>query len=254
MKLKKLATLVAVAGITLSFGGVNSFAADKTLGSDIDVIFTAPDDSGTDKPIVDPEDPDNQPPGTPDPIPGPGTGGLLSIDFASSFNFGSNVITNGAKTLYAAPQAWIEDGGAHTTKPNFVQVNDNRMLYSGWTLKVAQADQLKTSDNKVLDGATITLNNISVDGIKDDVTTNGPATAPTSLVITPGAGTANVMAAADGKGGGTFVARFGDETENTNDVSKNKAVKLSIPSTTQVYAKAYSGTLTWTLSDTPTTI
>ncbi|MDR0879259.1 MAG: WxL domain-containing protein [Clostridioides sp.] len=243
MKLRKLATLMTIAGITLSFAGVKSFAADQELKSQAKVVFTAPIDP--DKPIIDPADPNNQPPGKPDPE-SPGTGGLLSIDHVSNFDFETHEIKIGqTMDFFALPQAWLEDDGTSSTKPNYVQVSDNRLTGEGWTLSVAQDGDLKTADNKILTGAQITVSNI--EGVTAPSTLVQLPLVASQRIITPGVGSQIMMSAEKDKGQGTHVARFGDNT------TKGSSVKLTIPNTTTVYAKTYTANLTWTLSDTPGT-
>ena len=79
------------------------------------IVEFDPDEDPTRR-TVDPVDPDpNNPvnpwdPTTPDHKPNPGTDGPLSIDFASSIDFGKNKITNKDETYYANPQyLWNED-------------------------------------------------------------------------------------------------------------------------------------------------
>ncbi|MDR0880216.1 MAG: WxL domain-containing protein [Clostridioides sp.] len=243
MNLKKIATLITIAGITLTSSGVRVFAdAPAILKSKAKVVFTAP--TNPDKPIVDPEDPENPDQGKPDPDPEPGTGGLLSIDHVSNFDFETHEIQIGYEmNFFALPQAWKEAHGLETTKPNYVQVSDQRLTGDGWRLLVKQDEELKTSDNKVLTGAKITVSNI--EAVTATATTDQLPIAYPTIEITPSGESKTVMLAEKDKGQGTHLARFGDSN------SKGSSVKLTVPSTTTVYAKEYTANLTWTLLDVP---
>ena len=94
---------------------------------------------------VDPENPDPEKPVKPiDPTdpegPNPGTQGPLSIDYASSFDFGKNRISNKDQVYFAKSTA-ISRKSKET--PNFVQISDNRGTNSGWSLTVTQRSNLK---------------------------------------------------------------------------------------------------------------
>ncbi|GAB6458687.1 WxL domain-containing protein ElrC [Bacillus luti] len=238
---------VAVLGAT-GLGTSVSAAEYKTNGV---VEFTPNTD------ITKPIDPDNPDPNKPvDPIdpvtgekPEPGTAGPLSIDFASSLDFGKNKITGADETYYAEPQTYSE-----STKltANYVQVSDKRGTNAGWTLKVKQEGQLKNekAQNKELAGAQINIKSIeaasNAEGIQKPVTHN--------VQLDPNGAESLVMDAKEGAGAGTWVGRFGSVEEVTIDgqaVKKNTAVTLTIPGKTAKDAVAYTTKLTWTLSDTP---
>ncbi|MDR0318106.1 MAG: WxL domain-containing protein, partial [Lactococcus lactis] len=100
--------------------------------------------AGTDvTPPVNPNIPDpNRPvfPQNPDgSLPNPGTQGPLSIDFASSLDFGINPISNKDEIYFAKAQSYTE---STTETPNYVQVTDNRGTLMGWTLSVTEKGQL----------------------------------------------------------------------------------------------------------------
>ncbi|MGM0126390.1 hypothetical protein IGI37_003819 [Enterococcus sp. AZ194] len=184
------------------------------------------------------------PPGeTPD---NPGTAGPLSIDFASSFYFGSNEIISTTKTYEANPQAYTNEAGTDTTGPNFVQVSDNRGKESGWTLKVTQKGQFKTTTVKAgteLEGAKITLNNGNVVSASDSAFPTGNA----KTVLTPNSESL-VMSAKDGQGAGTYLHNWG-----TDQATGATSVTLEVPGSSTKYSDRYETSFTWVLSDVPGT-
>lgn len=123
---------------------------------------------------VDPENPDPEKPVKPiDPTdpegPNPGTQGPLSIDYASSFDFGKNRISNKDQVYFARAQQYQEN---QKETPNFVQISDNRGTNSGWSLTVTQKEQFKATKatlNSQLTGAQISLANPTVNSNAQNV-------------------------------------------------------------------------------------
>ncbi|MEB8401795.1 BspA family leucine-rich repeat surface protein, partial [Enterococcus casseliflavus] len=118
------------------------------------------------KDIVDPVDPLNpeidvdpeNPPELPE------NQGTLSIDFLSSFTFGSQAISAQTKRYYAQPQRLLNlDGTLNDAeeRPNYIQVSDRRPdnERKGWTLAVTQNNQFTDRQGNQLRGAHLVLNN-----------------------------------------------------------------------------------------------
>ncbi|AQP53425.1 cell surface protein [Vagococcus penaei] len=218
-------------------------AADYTSQGSI----TFEEDSSITNP-VDPLDPDK--PVTPiDPVnpdgPKPGTPGPLSIDYASSFQFGTQKITTVDKDYYAHLQSYTKQGESDAkTGPNYIQITDKRGTQEGWLLSVKQEAQFSTSDKEELEGAQLSFNHASaissVDAKYAPTVNNGA----TEKVLVPNQ-SMPLLTAEEGKGMGTWVYRLGDET------TANQGVKLSIPGKSIKLAKKYETTLTWTLANTP---
>ncbi|NMP59879.1 WxL domain-containing protein, partial [Enterococcus mundtii] len=85
---------------------------------------------------------------------------LLSIDFASQFNFGSQAISVHDQTYYAQPQRLLsEDGTVNESeeRPNYVQISDRRPENDrhGWQLAVTQNAPFIATDNRELNGARL---------------------------------------------------------------------------------------------------
>ncbi len=206
---------------------------------------------------VDPENPDPSNPVDPTPPEDPGTGtqGPLSVDYASSLDFGVNRISNQDKVYFARAQTYLN---GHKETPNFVQVSDNRGTNSGWTLTVKQDEQFRATEktvNEVLTGSQIKLTDPTVDSNVQGV---WQPTAKDEVVLVPGVESV-VVAAAQGAGAGTWVVYWGTvETINERDkdghiqaVNVTKAIQLSVPGATPKDAVTYRTKLIWTLTDVP---
>ncbi|CAD5896741.1 Cell surface protein [Carnobacterium maltaromaticum] len=246
MKSIKLAVIGTIVMGTMVVGG-NAFAADVgTRNTDAQVIFEESTDIvdpvdplAPSKPVI-PKDPIN--PGTPVK---PGTSGPLSLDYASSLNFGKQKITSIDQTYFAAPQTVTDkDGKNSRTTPLYAQVTDNRGTVAGWSLSVKQNSQFKAGTDE-LTGAKIEFLNGQV--ATDSISTVPSIVKPSFDLTADGNGAAtNIIGAKKNEGAGTFVYRFGDDT------TKAKGVSLSVPGKTiKKKDVAYKTTLTWTLSDVP---
>jgi len=194
---------------------------------------------------LDPLNPENpvtpKDPTTDDGKPEPGTTGPLSIDFASSLQFGEQKITSGDETYPAQAQVYTDKDGKEQEGPNYVQVSDNRGTEAGWTLKVKQNGQFKTESDKELTGATITLANGNV--VSKSASAN--PTGPDTIVLTPNSET-GVMSATAGQGAGTYLMDWGTSADTAKE-----SVTLDVPGSTTKYADSYKTTFTWTLTDVP---
>ncbi|EOH93565.1 WxL domain-containing protein [Enterococcus pallens] len=182
---------------------------------------------------VDPTDPNG---------PKPGTNGPLSIDYASSLDFGTQKITSTDEVYKAKAQKYLDKANAEKTGPNFVQVTDNRGLETGWNLQVKQNGQFKTAENQELTGAAITFKN-------GNVVTNSSSEKPAgqaTIKLSPDNALTNVMSAADGQGAGTYLLAWG-----TDAATGAESIELAVPGSTTKYAKQYKTTFTWVLADTP---
>ncbi|TGE71039.1 WxL domain-containing protein [Weissella confusa] len=236
------ASAMATLGVTASV-----YAAPvSTLDSTAQVTFipndqpSGPLDPNNPDPTnpVKPVDPNN--PNKPDnPNAGP-----LSLDFASSFNFGKNKITTTDETYYAEVQKFTDGQGNTTTGPNYVQVTDNTGEDKGWVLSVTQQGDLTDNKNS-LDGAVITLHDANVKGIAGTGAT-APIVAANDIALEKGQKKL-VMTATANSGQGTWLTRFG-----SNKLADDKAVSLFVPGKAVKHAATYSTTLNWSLEQVPT--
>lgn len=186
--------------------------------------------------------------------PEPGTPGPLSIDFASSIDFGKNLISNQDKVYYAEPQSLVLEDGTEEAVANYVQITDHRGSNAGWHLQVKQDQQLENPEAryKVLTGAQLRLGNPkAVSNQSEEPGLVPPKTA--QVVLIPGQ-SSEVMQASEGSGGGTWLDVFGKLNSvkvDQKEVLKNTAVTLSVPGKTPKDAVMYKSRLTWTLVDAP---
>lgn len=172
--------------------------------------------------------------------------GQLSIDFVSSFNFGSQAISAHDQTYYAQPQRLLNEDGTvneNEERPNYVQISDRRPENdrNGWTLAVTQKEQFKGAENQVLNGASLSLSNQQV------ITAQG-GTAPElqSVPCTLVPGNRRTLLHAQGsEGTGTWIYRFGDVD------TAGESVALDVPRGANPEATTYSSTLIWELSAVP---
>lgn len=203
--------------------------------------------------VTDPVDPlDPSLPGIPEnPDPSipvtPGTPGPLSIDFASSFDFGTQEITSNDMVYNAAAQKYTNAAGTSTTGPNYVQVTDNRGNLAGWSLAVTVSDfavtdpTLASKPGATLEGAKVYLTNANIVSASKT-----PANkVKTITVLDPNIQSGTVLGATDGNGTGTNLVDFG------TDSTKDSSVKLEVPGASTKLADAYKATMTWSLNDTP---
>ena len=260
MKKIKLFSTLVLGTIAMTMISTTTLAAETQEYKSHGVVEFRPNTDPTAP--VDPENPDPENPVEPvDPSnpggkPEPGTQGPLSIDFASTFDFGLNKISNKNETYYARAQHFNNN---HQDTPNYVQVTDNRGTNSGWKLSVKQEGQLTaTTDtlNKTLTGAQITLNNPTVASNVEGVVAPTPAE---TVSLNPDGSEVLVMTAADGSGAGTWADYWGkvatvqeeDEQGIKQEVNVTKDVTLSVPGSTPKDAVKYQTTLTWVLTDVP---
>lgn len=195
-------------------------------------------------------------------------GGLLSVDYASSFGFGKQSIENKNMLYGAQPQQFK---ASDSLRGNYVQVSDRRGTNAGWVLSIVQNDQFKTAKNDVLTGAKLYLGNGALNS--PNMTEEGfkPELAPVNFVknlslasekvtggleLIPGQ-TSIIMSADKGKGTGTWTLSYGQtKDKNIGVMGENEPAKssvlLSIPSSSNPVSSSYESTLTYRLSMVPT--
>lgn len=173
--------------------------------------------------------------------------GLLSIDFISSFNFGSQPISVHDQTYYAQPQRLLDEDGTVNEmeeRPNYVQISDRRSATerNGWQLTVTQTKQFEGLKNQQLTGASITFSNQQLVTAQGGDTPSLQTANPLTLV--PGNKRA-LIRAEDTEGTGTWIYRFGDEH------TARESVTLNVPKGSNPEATSYSTTLIWELNAIP---
>lgn len=241
--LRKSAKIAMVGTLGLgiaALGSTNSaFAADdKDYESDAKIEFEQNTDPTN---PVDPKDPDEEsdPDDKDDKDNEEAKKGPLSIDYASSLDFGEQEISSDDKVYDVKP---IDIGDDEERAP-FVQVTDKRGSLAGWNVTVTQESQLKTGDgddDAELKGAEITMSEGQVNGTQDTEGVSGNE----EFTLTPEE-SSDVFDAEEDHGAGTFTNSFGD------DDTPEKGAQLSVPAGTKIEEDDYSADLTWTLTDAP---
>lgn len=242
--------LFCLVGLPSMTYAMDDYKSNGVVGFEENEAVTNPVDPTNPIEPVEPIDPN-----VPDGKPNPGQKGPLSIDFASSFSFGVNKISNKNQVYYADAQYYEED----LPTPNYVQVTDYRGTLAGWTLTVKQLGQFQSAENvkyKTLPGVAISLNDIH---INSTVTDTAPPTSPNSILLVPDSSEQLVLQASSGEGGGTWEEYWGRlETisqENPDGTTSNrlvtKAVALAVPGKTPKSATTYSTTFVWSLKEIP---
>jgi hypothetical protein len=209
----------------------------------ISVVYVYEIEAVSPKDPIDPDsdvDPENKPDL-------PENQGLLSLDFASQFNFGTQTISVTDQTYHARPQRLLdEDGTVNETeeRPNYVQISDRRPESdrNGWNLAVTQNKQFATDSDHSLAGAQLQLMNqqlVTAQGGKEPAL---QATNPLTLVP----GNKRTLLRAEGtEGTGTWIYRFGDAE------TAQESIALHVPKEATPHAESYKTTLTWELSIVP---
>ncbi|WP_291293521.1 WxL domain-containing protein [Enterococcus sp.] len=250
-------------GLGMTAGAWNVSAAETADYQSNGVVDFIPNTDPTNP--VNPENPDPENPVNPvDPTdpegPTPGTNGPLSIDYASSLDFGVNKISNRNETYYARAQTYLNDDGTVATlkTANYVQVTDNRGNNAGWRLTVKQNGQFKNEHtlHQELTGSVISLTNPTVKSNAVGVTEPTPTQ---TITLDANGSESVVMTAAVGSGAGTWVDAWGsvetvtelDSNDQEVESAITKAIALTVPGSTPKDAVSYKTTLTWTLADTP---
>ena len=173
--------------------------------------------------------------------------GLLSIDFVSQFNFGSQSISANEQIYYANTQRLLNADGTvnkEEERPNYVQVSDRRSNdeRNGWQLAVTQEEQFAGEKGQELAGAQLGLMNQQLVTAQGGDGPSLQVTNPINLIP----GRKRTLIRAEGsEGKGTWVYRFGDAQ------TADKSVILTVPKGANPEAIKYSTTLTWELSAVP---
>lgn len=249
-------SLVGLATLGLAMVPVTAFADTPTsLNSNAQISFQL---DNTQKPPLDPTEPNNDD-GSLNTIspndtvtrntPNAGTGGPLSLDFVSSFNFGLQDISSVTKKYTASAQQYTKQnddtsGTGTGTGPNFAQVTDVRSgSAKGWKLTVRMANDFKTKDGSTLDGAVISINNgraVYGNDFKNTINTISSVNSTIQLSKDDSI----VMGAKANEGYGTWLYTMG--TKGT----AGSSVTLTVPGSSPKSDEAYKTQLVWTLSDT----
>lgn len=225
------------------FTGGNTVRAYAFLNGKYAEVSTLVEESGEVHPVdpLEPEvevNPENPPTLTEDQ-------GLISIDFASRFDFGVKEISTTPGRYYAKPQQLLDSDGIlidGEVRPNYIQVSDRRpgSERGGWELALTQLTPFVNESGHELRGAQISISNAELitaqDGVRPDLLRSG-------FTITPNNRLSLVVANAH-EGQGTWVYRFG------NEANFGTSVVLEVPPSAGNLG-VYSTTLNWQLVAAP---
>lgn len=173
--------------------------------------------------------------------------GLLSIDFVSQFNFGTQSISSLDKTYYAQPQRLLNEEGeviADEERPNYVQISDRRSDTNrvGWEISVIQNTQFKNDDGDELAGAQLRFMNQQLATAQGG--SDPSIRTPEEVILIPEQ--KQILLTADEETGfGTWIYRFGDKE------SSDRSVALDVPRYSSPTASIYQTKLIWELSCVP---
>ena len=173
--------------------------------------------------------------------------GLLSIDFISSFDFGSQDISVHDQIYYAQPQRLLnEDGTVNESeeRPNYVQISDRRREEerNGWSLAVTQREQFQGETKQQMTGAQLRIANQQLVSVNGEEEPSLQLLNPLTLI--PG-NKRTLLRAEESEGKGTWIYRFG------NSETAAQSVSLTVPKGANPEAISYSSTLIWELSAVP---
>lgn len=224
-------------------------AADDSSSIDSNATVQIEKNSGEngEKPVnpVDPTKPVTPAPdidGEENPHP-PSTKGPLSINYISNFRFGMNQATGQDVAYQVKPDQVVDEDGNQIEVPNYVQVTDNRGTNAGWTLTVRQDGAFMNGSNPLV-GTEMVFTNPVTSGRSGSANTSPSANA--NFTLTPEGQEVLVMTASENQGMGTWVDRFGE-----NNAQAPESILLKVPGDSKKVAGFYKTSLTWTLSDVP---
>lgn len=218
-------------------------------------------------PPVDPENPSIEV----DPGEVVATNGPLRLDFIPKLSFGRRLISDQDQTYNVLAQQFVSDT---PTRPNYLQLTDNRWTLSGWELTVKQEKQFfsgEATHAKELKGAVLSFDKQSIHSAYD-LEGYVPTLVEGKVALNEMGASYSIATAKENNGPGTWVIKFGssndvgdekgtlipikggdgkarmDETYN-KPMYENTGIQLSVPGSIEKEAVNYGTVLTWTLSE-----
>ena len=246
---KSLSSLVLAGALLL--GAVapvtaNAAATPSTGKTTTTVEFSKPtapvtpvDPNNPDKPVTtDPGKGDNG--GATDPSK---AGDLAFLYVSKGINFGTHqsvtTTTEAAGQSFKAESVDSQDFGTGTPNANLVtEVSDARGTNAGWEVSVTASDL--TGDNgSSITGASLQLNGDTTNAANKVVNTADDTITSNNKTLTTGGSAEMLYSAAEGHGAGTTAMQIAPGNISLSSLPVN------------VKAGTYTGTLNWTLGDTP---
>ncbi|GAB3064288.1 WxL domain-containing protein [Salinicoccus sesuvii] len=230
MKFKKLLTALLITSLSISSLSAVANAAE----SEADITFTEGEETPD---VLDPTtpeetyDPDSGTPGDPT-NPPTGNSGPLTLDYVSSFEFGSHSIEASTQTYES------------TTLRPFIQVTDRRGTGAGWNVTAEMSSFTTGEEESVsLPGALLTLSGTSL----TTTSSSGAPTVSDTIALSSDGTAASVVSAGENTGLGSWLARW---FPSTAGATINDNVELQVPAGAATLGD-HTATITWTLENTP---
>ncbi|EOW2627329.1 WxL domain-containing protein [Enterococcus faecalis] len=223
--MKKLFLGTSLLLTTLFVSVQTTHAEMKSEAESKNTVKTVVGETTEPTPPVDPTDPEKP---NPDPDPGTGNIGPLTIDYVSSIDFGEQEIKE-KETIYNAK-----------TEHPYVQVTDRRGTGAGWTLK-ASIDEFNNEDKtKTLKGAELSLKNGTIKSTSGNVSEK-----PQGYDVNLNKDLQVIMQAGTDQGMGTWLDVFSGAKDN------NANIQLKVPAGSAKAKQSYSSVIHWELTDAP---
>lgn len=175
----------------------------------------------------------------------PSTKGPLSINYISNLRFGMNKASGNDMEYLVKPDEVVNEEGMQIQVPNYIQITDHRGTNAGWILTVKQNGPFVNGAHELLGTEMNFRQSVAVG--KSGTTSTSPSV-NANFSLTADGQEVMVMTAQENQGMGTWIDRFGDNTENAPN-----SIVLKVPGDTKKIAGKYTTSLTWTLSDVPNT-
>jgi hypothetical protein len=169
--------------------------------------------------------------------------GVLTLDYASTFDFGKQQISSTEQRYAATAQKYQ---GTDLVTPLYAQVTDLRAQAGGWSLQVGLSKLVNTTSGETLSDASLRFTNTAL------VSTLGsPVGSVVNSQTIPFGEMGTVMTTAAKNGQGSWIARFGESRDvvTSDGRTVDQAVTLVVPGGAAKQGE-YHGELTWQLSDT----
>lgn len=178
--------------------------------------------------------------------------GQLTLDYASTFDFGKQKISALDKTYHATAQTFSDTNHTGLTTPLYAQVTDLREQPGKWALQVKLGELKSQTSNTTLSQAYLEFKGAelaSTDANQKGVTAMADQSAAFGDTI-------QIMSADNVGVWGTWLTRFGGQNDFGTDYDgrkTNSGVSLVVPGTT-AKAESYQANMNWMLMNVPGSI
>lgn len=216
--------------------GPNENTDGANTSTNVGVSFLPGDEA---PPVLDPSNPDEsfepnpENPADPPDLP-TGNIGYLTLDYVSSFSFGSQEISSDTQIYESS-----------VLRP-FIQVSDRRGTAEGWGVTASLSDFTAGSESE--EGSSLPGARLTLDGGSLQTSVESPSPyAYQGIELHAGGEEVPVLWANAGTGTGTWTNRWFSSQETAE---RNDNVTLEVPAGSATIGE-HSGTITWSLIDAP---